>query len=255
MHFSSIPALVDAHLLSLLAGSPLKGASLFLFVASKDPLVLEDSGKVRAIASEDDLEAYLQSYDRIEQGTTVLLDNLSLTLDFARGHCLDKIDISSKRVMADVESGKERELRNFELKVTVGRVDGELPLAVSSYGYLRRMERQELVKKHYKPSKTDPIVFARKQTRESSESSLNALDSESIALLRGLLPFTDKEELFRVLLRKPLKERESKKAVRLSIIPTDVEEGDEFEIRKKGFTRQTILQLLSEYEARDAQLQ
>jgi hypothetical protein len=49
------------------------------------------------------------------------------------------------------------------------------------------------------------------------------LDSESIALLKGLVQYVDKEELFRVLVKKPLKDRQSKKAVRLSIIPTDVE--------------------------------
>jgi hypothetical protein len=48
------------------------------------------------------------------------------------------------------------------------------------------------------------------------------------------LQFTDKEELFRVLLKKPLKERHAKKAVRLAIVPTDVEEESEgFEIKKK----------------------
>jgi len=41
------------------------------------------------------------------------------------------------------------------------------------------------------------------------------------------LKFTDKGELFRVLLKKSLKDRQSKKAVRLSIIPTDVEEEGE----------------------------
>jgi len=50
-----------------------------------------------------------------------------------------------------------------------------------------------------------------------------SLDSKSIAILHRLLQFTDKEELFRVLIKKPLKEKNSKKSVRLSIIPTDVD--------------------------------
>ena len=55
-------------------------------------------------------------------------------------------------------------------------------------------------------------------------------------MLRKLIRFTDKEELFRVLLKKPLKDKQSKKAVRLSIIPTDVEdEGEGFEIKKKKY--------------------
>jgi hypothetical protein len=66
MHFSSIPALIDAHVLSLLGGAPLKGASIFLYVAGKNPLILDDSSKARAVAAEDDLETYFQSYDKIE---------------------------------------------------------------------------------------------------------------------------------------------------------------------------------------------
>ena len=49
-----------------------------------------------------------------------------------------------------------------------------------------------------------------------------ALDTESVSLLRKLLAFADKGDLFRVLLKKSLKDRQSKKSVRLSIIPTDV---------------------------------
>ena len=46
MQFSSVPTLIDAHILSLLEGTPLKGASLFLFVTSQSPLALQDSNKV-----------------------------------------------------------------------------------------------------------------------------------------------------------------------------------------------------------------
>jgi len=51
---------------------------------------------------------------------------------------------------------------------------------------------------------------------------VSSLDTESVYLLKKLLKFTDKGELFRVLLKKPLREKQSKKSVRLSIIPTDV---------------------------------
>lgn len=141
--------------------------------------------------------------------------------------------------------------------MTLSKVNGEFPLAISTYNYLRRMERQELVKKHYKPSKVDLLTFtapARRSKRPepSGNPEVQALDSESVGLLKGLLGFVDKEELFRVLLKKPLKDRHSKKAVRLCIIPTDVEDQTEgFEIKKKTFNRNTILELLSEYEARD----
>lgn len=65
MQFSSIPTLIDAHVQAQLYNTPLKGASLFLYVSTKNPLVLEDATKIRVSASEDDLQAYFQSYDKI----------------------------------------------------------------------------------------------------------------------------------------------------------------------------------------------
>jgi hypothetical protein len=258
MQFSSIPTLIDAHILSLLEGTPLKGASLFLFVTSKTPLTLQDANKVQLTASVDDQQAHHQSYEKIEDGTNVCLENVVVHVDFGKGHSVNRIDLSSKRVLTDIgSSSKEKEIKNFELRVTLNKLNGELPLAISTYNYLRRMERQELVKKHYKPSTTNVLAFTgparrTKRPEPSGNAEVEALDSESIGLLRGLLNFVDKDELFRVLLKKPLKDRQSKKAVRLCIIPTDVEEESEgFEIRKKTFNRNTILELLAEYEARE----
>ncbi len=108
--------------------------------------------------------------------------------------------------------------------------EGQFPLAITTYRYLRRMERQDLLKKNYKQSKVEITNFVKGakgvSKADSTESYISpevlSLDTESVQLLRRLLKFTDKEELFRVLLRKPLKDKHSKKAVRLSIIPTDV---------------------------------
>lgn len=86
-----------------------------------------------------------------------------------------------------------------------------------------------------------------KRNDPSENAEIKALDSDSINLLRGLVRYVDKEELFKVLLKKPLKEKQSRKAVRLSIIPTDLEDNESFEIKKKTFNRNTILELLSEY--------
>lgn len=142
MQFSSIPTLIDAHVLSLLHEKPLKGASLFLYVANKNPLVLEDSSKVRLLASEDDLATYFQSYDKINQDSNICLENVEIHLEFApKGRTLQKVEISSKQVVTDV-GAKENKLKNFELRVGLERKGGELPLAISTGNYLRRMERQ-----------------------------------------------------------------------------------------------------------------
>lgn len=159
MHFSSVSTLIDAHVQSLLEGTPLKGASLFLFVASKNPFVLEDTAKLQLTASEDDQQAFSSSFDKIEEGSNISLDNVVVSLDFGKGHSVNKVELSSKRVLTEVGSGKEKELKNFELKVALSKVNGEFPLAISTYNYLRRMERQDLLKKHYKPSKVDLLAF------------------------------------------------------------------------------------------------
>jgi hypothetical protein len=112
MQFSSIPTLVDAHVQAHLHSTPLKGASLFLYVSSKNPLVLEDSTKIRVSASEDDLQAYFQSYDKIEQGSNICLDNVEVHLDYGKGYSIQSIDFSSKNVIADV-GGKDTKLKNF----------------------------------------------------------------------------------------------------------------------------------------------
>ena len=51
MQFSSVPKLIDAYLDAQLRGTAFKGVSLFLYVAKKNPLLLEDAAKVRLTAS------------------------------------------------------------------------------------------------------------------------------------------------------------------------------------------------------------
>lgn len=91
MQFSSIPTLIDAHVQNQLHNTPLKGASLFLYVAHKNPLVLEDSTKIKVTASEDDLQAHFQSYDKISEGSNICLDNVEVHLDFGKGHLITGI--------------------------------------------------------------------------------------------------------------------------------------------------------------------
>jgi hypothetical protein len=91
MQFSSIPTLIDAHVQGQLHNTPLKTASIFLYVHSKNPLILEDSSKVQLIASEDDLQTYFQSYDKITQGTNICLDNVEVHIEFKKGFTVQNI--------------------------------------------------------------------------------------------------------------------------------------------------------------------
>ena len=88
------------------------------------------------------------------------MDNVDVHLDFGKSYTILSIELSSKNVIADV-GNKETKLKNFELKVTLEKKDGQFPLALSTFHYLRRMERQELLKKHYKPSKVDILNFVK----------------------------------------------------------------------------------------------
>jgi hypothetical protein len=118
MQFSNIPTLIDAHVQSQLHNTSFKGASLFLYVAKKNPLVLEDSTKIQLTASEDDLQAYFQSYDKIAEGSNVCLDNVEVHIEFGKNYKVQNVELSSKSVIADVGE-KDTKLKNFELKVSL----------------------------------------------------------------------------------------------------------------------------------------
>ena len=68
-----------------------------------------------------------------------MLENIVLKVDFTQGHSISKVDILSQRVISDVGSGKERQIKDIELKLTVAKVNGELPLSLKIFNYLRRM--------------------------------------------------------------------------------------------------------------------
>ena len=63
---------------------------------------------------------------------------------------------------------------------------------------------------------------------------IGSIDSESIKILEKLVNFVDKDELFNLLASKPLKNKTSKKAVRLMVIPNDKEaKGEPLAFKKK----------------------
>lgn len=57
-------------------------------------------------------------------------------------------------------------------------------------------------------------------------SSIDPLDTNSTQILKDLLSFVDKEELLRLLIKKPLKDKANKKAVRMMVVPTDAEDNE-----------------------------
>ena len=106
---------------------------------------------------------------------------------------------------------------------------------------MRRLEKQEIFTKLNKNHKTDLTAFtASKQTQKNLQATKNSnipseistLDSESLNILKNMLPFVDKEDLFKVLIKKPLKDKYSKKMVRMAVVPTDASDNDTLEIKK-----------------------
>jgi hypothetical protein len=90
MQFSSIPTLIDAYFYHELNQKPLKGASIFVVVSSKNPLILEDHTRSRLTAPDDDFQAYFTSYDKINVGTTICLENVEI-----KAECTKTFDIES----------------------------------------------------------------------------------------------------------------------------------------------------------------
>ena len=91
MQFSSVPTLIDAHVQGQLQNTPIKAASLFLYVAKKNPLLLEDATKIQVSASEDDLRPYFQSYEKISEGSNICLENVDVHLEYGKGFTIQGI--------------------------------------------------------------------------------------------------------------------------------------------------------------------
>lgn len=104
------------------------------------------------------------------------MDSVEVHPVYGKGYDIKEIVFISKKVITDIGSAKEKELKNFEMKV---RLSGDFTLAMSTYGYIRRLEKQELVKKHYKASKADPLNFIPKKrgSQIPADSELSGLDS------------------------------------------------------------------------------
>ncbi len=56
------------------------------------------------------------------------------------------------------------------------------------------------------------------------------------------------------MIKKPLKEKAQKKAVRLMIVPTDSENNETLEVRKKRYEKNEVQELLAEYDAREERM-
>lgn len=78
---------------------------------------------------------------------------MDVHVDYSKGASINGIELFSKSVVNDV-GNKENKIKS-DLKLKLEKINGSFPLAISTFNYCRRMEREEILKKHYKPNKVE----------------------------------------------------------------------------------------------------
>ncbi len=209
-------------------------------------MVFEDSAKNQLTVNKTNLESFLTSYNKIAAESSVLLENCDVILNYGKNKEITGCDIHSKVVTVDVNTDKANKVKNFEIRLSLSPVDGLIPVLPSTRRYLRRMEKADYFKKNSGKKATQDILsfihVAKAEKKSQAKkvenysilpSTIEPLDTNSTQILNGLLGFVDKEELLRLLIKKPLKDKGSKKAVRMMVVPTDSEDNETLEVRKK----------------------
>jgi hypothetical protein len=216
-------------------------------VVSTNPHVFQDSAKNELTINKNSLESHLNIYNKIQPGSSILLENCDVHPTYGKNKDVIGCDVISKVVTLDVTSDKQNKpSKNFEIKLNLSPVDGFIPVLPSTRRFLRRMEKTEFFKKNSAKKTTVEINnFVRSPKADKKGQSkivddfcvlptnIEPLDTNSTSILRSLLPFVDKEDLLKLLIKKPLKDKANKKAVRMMVVPTDSEDNETMEVRKK----------------------
>ncbi len=224
MNFSNVSNLIDKVVETQARGTSLGSPTLYLHVSSTDPIEFNDASKVCLVVDKDDFVAYFKDYDKINNGTTVCLENCEVSLDYGTNNEVTACEIESKSVIIDFGNEKQKKVKNFTIKMHVN-TDHEVPILPSTRRYLRRIQKQELAKKHWsKSQKVDIVGFFRAEKKGKKDdvvqnSQFGDLDTESFNILKKLKHFVEKEDLLRVAIKHPLRNKESKKIVRLMAVP------------------------------------
>lgn len=167
-----------------------------------------------------------------------MLENCDVILNYGKNKEITGCDVHSKEVTLDLNTDKATKPKKMEIRLSLAPVDGLIPVLPSTRRYLRRMEKQEYFKKNGGKKATSDIlsfISGPKTTKAQSKkvenysvlpSNIEPLDTNSVQILHDLLAFVDKEELLRLLIKKPLKDKGSKKAVRMMVVPTDAEDNE-----------------------------
>ena len=156
-----------------------------------EPIHFYDISKVRLNFSQDDLETYLHSNPQIAFGSTVCLENCEVNLEYGKDNDVLACEIESKKVIIEVGTEKEKKLKDCKVRLQVESESDEIPLLPSTRRYIRRMKKQETVRKE-KPSKVDILSFiSNKSTKgnkflsasDEMSAEVGPLDTDSLRIL------------------------------------------------------------------------
>lgn len=144
---ASISALIDSYIEEEVHSKARSKFSLYLTASSDEPIHFYDISKVRLNFSQDDLETYLHSNPQIAFGSTVCLENCEVNLEYGKENDVVSCEIESKKVIIEVGTEKEKKLKDCKVRLQVETDSDEIPLLPSTRRYIRRMKKQEMVRK------------------------------------------------------------------------------------------------------------
>jgi hypothetical protein len=202
---SSVPSIIDYIIEAEAHGKTIQNKpSVILYVSSDKPLEFEDSAKNKLTVNKTNLETYVNNYKQIKAESSIRLEDCEVLLNYGKNKEITGCDIHSKSVTLDVETEKTTKVKNFEIRLTLNAVNGLIPVLPSTRRYLRRMEKAEFFKKNAsKKATTDIVSFIqpakadKKQTKKIENFTVlpvnvETLDSNSVQILKDLLPFVNK---------------------------------------------------------------
>lgn len=121
--FASISALIDSVIEEEVHGKNKSKNSLYLTASSEEPLHFYDVSKVRFNFAQDDLETYMRSNPNISSGSTVLLDNCDVNIEYGKENDIVSCEIDSKKVTIDVGTEGEKKLKDCKIRLQVDNED------------------------------------------------------------------------------------------------------------------------------------
>lgn len=145
----------------------------------------------------------------------------------------------------DAQTDKSTKVQNFEIRLSLAPVDGLIPVLPSTRRLLRKDKRLRFIKK-LQERKLQAIFWLsfqllnkiknNKRKLKTFQSFHQLLSHWTQIQLKFSMIYSDlliKKNFWDYWSRSHWKDKASKKAVRMMVVPTDAEDNETFEVRKK----------------------